>query len=116
MKRIYFIGAVASAFVIGFFVGCGDEMLNGADGAQRYVYEVSEANVTGNGDVIDVPILKVGREGGGGRDMATVAVYGSGYGSNNTWRMLTFVELSEGQVKVNHDEYRSHYYRVVVVY
>lgn len=116
MKRIYFIGAVASACVIGFFVGCGDEMLNGADGAQRYVYEVSEANVTGNGDVIDVPILKVGQEGGGGRDMAMVAVYGSGYGSTNTWRMLTFVELSEGKVKVNHNEYRSHYYRVVVVY
>jgi len=116
MKRIYFIGAVAGAFAIGFFIGCGDEPLNGADGAQRYVYEVSEANVTGNGDVINVPVLKVGQEGGGGRDMASVAVYGSGYGSNNTWLMLTYVELREGKVKIRHDEYQSHYYRVVVVY
>jgi len=116
MKRALFIGAVASAFVIGFFIGCGDELVNGADGAQRYVYEVSEANVTGNGDVINVPLLNVGQEGAGGRDMAMVAVYGSGYGSNNTWRMLTFVELSEGKVAINHDEYRSHYYRVVVIY
>lgn len=116
MKRIYFIGAVAGAFVLGFFVACGDEPLNGADGAQRYVYEVSEANVTGNGDVIDVQVLNVGQEGGGGRDMASVVVYGSGYGSNNTWRMLTFVELKNGQVKINHNEYSSHYYRVVVIY
>lgn len=116
MKRLYFIGAVASAFVIGFFVGCGDEMLNGADGAQRYVYEVTEANVTGNGDVIKVPILNVGQAGAGGRDMAMVAVYGNGYGTGDTWKMLIDVELGEGEVTINHDEYRSHYYRVVVVY
>jgi hypothetical protein len=116
MKKLLFTGAVASAFVLGFFIGCGDEMVSGADGAQRYVYEVSEANVTGNGDIINVPVLKVGQEGGGGRDMAMVAVYGSGYGQNNQWRMLTYVNLREGKVEINHSEYQSHYYRVVVIY
>jgi hypothetical protein len=116
MKRIYFVGAVAAVFALGFFAGCGDEIVNGAGSGQRYVYEVSEANVTGNGDVINVPVLKVGQAGDLGRDMAMVAVYGSGYGSSAIWRMLTFVELSEGKVRVNHNEYPSHYYRVVVVY
>jgi hypothetical protein len=118
MKKVYFTAAVVGAFLIGFYVGCGDEV-DGTVGAERYVYEVSEANVTGAGDFIDVPTLKVGHEGEGGRDMAQVAVYGSGYGRNNRWRMLYDVDLMEGRVKIEAGEgaeYPSYYYRVVVIY
>ena len=115
MKKAYFTGAVVGAFLIGFFVGCGDEV-DGTVGAERHVYEVSEANVTGAGGFIDVPTLKVGQEGAGGRDMAQVAVYGSGYGQNSRWRMLYDVELMEGKVKIDPDEHSSYYYRVVVIY
>lgn len=117
MKKAYFMLAVVGAFLIGFFVACGDEMYSAS--IQRYVYEVTEANVTGAGGFIDVPILKVGQEGDGGAEMAIVAVYGSGYTSNNQWRMLNEVTLSEGKVKINAgqgSEYPSHYYRVVVIY
>jgi hypothetical protein len=113
MKKAYFTAAVVGAFLIGFFVGCGDEV-DGTVGAERYVYEVSEANVTGAGGFIDVPTLQVGQEGTGGGDMAQVAVYGSGYGQNNRWRLLTDLELSERKVKVDTEEYRSYYYRVVI--
>ncbi len=115
MKKAYFTAAVVGAFLIGFFLGCGDEV-DGTVGAERYVYEVSEANVTGAGGFIDVPTLQVGQEGTGGGDMASVVVYGSGYGQNNRWRMLDFVELSDRKVKVQTDEYPSYYYRVVVIY
>ncbi|NIT35837.1 MAG: hypothetical protein GTN49_04955 [candidate division Zixibacteria bacterium] len=118
MKKAYFTAAVVGAFLVGFYVGCGDEMA-GTVGAERYVYEVSEANVTGAGGLIDVPTLQVGQEGAGGRDMAQVAVYGSGYGQNNRWRMLYDVDLMEGKVKIKAGkgaEYPSYYYRVVVIH
>ncbi len=118
MKKVYFTAAVVGAFLVGFFLGCGDEV-NGTVGAERYVYEVSEANVTGADGFIDVPTLKVGQKGEGGRDMAQVAVYGSGYGHSNRWRMLYDVDLMEGKVKIEAGqgaEYPSHYYRVVVIY
>jgi hypothetical protein len=117
MQKAYFILAVVGAFLIGFFVACGDEVYSAS--IQRYVYEVTEANVTGAGGVIKVPVLKVGQEGDGGREMAMVAVYGSGYTRNNQWRMLNEVDISEGEVKINAgqgSEYPSHYYRVIVIY
>ena len=114
MKKLYLVAVVVGAFLVGYFVGCGDEIYSA--NIQRIVYEVPEGNVTGAGGVIKVPILKVGKEGEGGREMAMVVVYGSGYGQNNQWRMLNEVELKEGEVKVDWREYQSHYYRVVVVY
>jgi len=116
MKKGYFVAAVVGAFVIGFYIGCGDEMLPAAEGAQRIVVEVSEANLTGNGGYVDIPVVNVGTEGNGGRDMASVVVYGSGYGQNNRWRMITGIELSQGKVKIDPNEYGSFYYRVVVVH
>lgn len=117
MNRLYLVTAVVGAFLVGYFVGCGDEIYSA--NIQRYVYEVSEANVTGAGGVIKIPVLKVGQEGAGGGDMAMVVVYGSGYGHNNRWRALSDVELAEGEVKINAGqggEYPSYYYRVVVIY
>jgi hypothetical protein len=117
MYKAYFILAVVGAFLLGFFLACGDELYS--SNIQRIVYEVSEANVTGAGGVIKVPALKVGQEGGGGGDMAMVLVYGSGRNSNNQWVLLNEVTLSEGEVKINAGqggEYPSYYYRVVVIY
>ncbi len=115
MNRAFFIAAVVGAFVLGYFIGCGDEMLPAANVA-RYVHEVSEANVTANGGVINVPEIHVGQAGGGGANMAQVVVYGSGYGGNDRWRMLSDVEVFEGKVKVNTNEWPSYYYRVVVIW
>lgn len=114
MGKIYLVAAIVGAFLVGYFVGCGDEIYSA--NIQRIVYEVPEGNVTGAGGVIDVPVLKVGQEGGGGRDMAMVVVYGSGRGQNNRWGMLNEVTLSEGKVTINTGEYGSYYYRVVVIY
>ena len=117
MQKTYFVLAVVGAFLIGFFVACGDEVYSAS--IQRYVYEVSEANVTGAGGVIKVPVLNVGQEGDEGREMPMVAVYGSGYSRNNHWLMLNEVELSQGEVKIkvgSQAEYPSYYYRVVVIY
>jgi hypothetical protein len=114
MKKTYFILAVVGAFLIGLFVACGDEVYSAS--IQRYVYEVTEANVTGADGVIKVPVLKVSQEGDGGRETAMVVVYGSGRNRNNQWRMLNEVDLSEGEVRVNPGEHESYYYRVVVIY
>jgi len=115
MKKAYLIAAVAGAFFGGYLFGCGDEVY-GSD-IQRYVYEVSEANVTGAGGKITVPVLQVGQEGGGGRDMGMVVVYGSGRGQNNRWQMLLNVDLREGEVWVDPNEGGgNYYYRVVVIY
>lgn len=116
MKKFYFTAAVVGAFLVGFYVGCGDEV-NGTVGTERYVYEVSEANVTGAGGYVDVPTLNVGEAGvSGARNMASVVVYGNGRGKNNRWIMLSRPVLSEGRVWIDHDEHESHYYRVVVIY
>jgi hypothetical protein len=117
MKKAYLVAVVVGAFLVGYFVGCGDEVYSSS--IQRIVYEVTEANVTAAGGVIKVPVLNVGQEGGGGGDMAMVLVYGSGYNKNNSWRLLNEVDLAEGEVKINAGpgaEYPSHYYRVVVIY
>lgn len=114
MTKAFVITALVAAFLIGYFVGCGDEIYS--SNIQRIVYEVTEANVTGAGGVIKVPALKVGQEGGGGADMAMVLVYGSGRSGNNEWRLLNEVDLAEGEVTVNTQEHESYYYRVVVIY
>ncbi|MGD8718446.1 MAG: hypothetical protein PVH29_06435 [Candidatus Zixiibacteriota bacterium] len=116
MKKYFFTAGVIGAFLIGYFLGCGDEMLEGADGVQRTVYEVSEANLTGNGGYISIPDLHVGEAGSGGNDMAMVIVYGSGRGGNNEWKMLFSTILSEGRVWVDSGEYESFYYRAVVIH
>ncbi|UCH78482.1 MAG: hypothetical protein JSU81_00615 [Candidatus Coatesbacteria bacterium] len=115
MKKISLIAAVAGAFLGGYLLGCGDEIY-GSD-IQRYVYEVSEANVTAAGGKITVPVLHVGQEGEGGGDMGIVAVYGSGRGRNNRWQILLNVDLREGEVWVDPNEGGGNYfYRVVVIY
>ncbi len=117
MKKAYLVTVVVGAFLVGYFVGCGDEVYSSS--IQRIVYEATEANVTAAGGVIKVPVLNVGHEGDGGGEMAMVLVYGSGYNKNNQWRMLNEVTLSEGEVKINAGrsaEYPSYYYRVVVIY
>ena len=86
-----------------------------ADENQRYVYEVSEANLTGTGGYVDVPMLHVGTAGQGGRSMPLVLVYGNGRNENDIWRMLVNIEVSEEKVKVDPQEYPSYYYRVVVL-
>ncbi len=115
MARWRFAAAVVGAFVVGYFFGCGDELFP-AEGAQRYVYEASEANVTGAGGVIPAAAVHVGHAGSGGVNMSQVVVYGSGYNNNDTWRMLLDVDVSEGKVKVDTGEYPSYYYRVVVIW
>ena len=115
MPKIRFTAAVIGAFLAGYFFGCGDELFS-AEGAQRFVYEASEANVTGAGGVIEAPQVHVGHEGSGGANMSQVIVYGSGYGNNDTWRTLSNVDISEGEVKVDTNEYPSYYYRVVAVW
>jgi hypothetical protein len=115
MTKAFVVISLVGAFLVGYFVGCGDEIY-GTNGVQRYVYEVSEANVTGAGGVIKVPVLNVGKEGRGGGDMAMVLVYGSGRGGNNHWHLLGEVTLSQGEVEINSKEYESYYYRVVVIY
>ncbi|MEE9456566.1 MAG: hypothetical protein V3W11_05400 [bacterium] len=114
MKKAYLVTVVVGAFLVGYFVGCGDEVYSSS--IQRIVYEATEANVTAAGGVIKVPVLNVGQEGGGGGEMAMVLVYGSGRNRSNQWRMLNEVTLSEGEVKINTREYESYYYRVVVIY
>ena len=114
MKRILFFTAVVASFVIGYFAGCGDEPLPAAE-TGRTVYEVSEANVTGNGGVVDAPVVKVGQEGQGGASQSLVEVYASGYSGTNHWRPLVNVEVYAGKVKIDPDEYPSYYYRVVVI-
>jgi hypothetical protein len=114
MKKAYLVAVVVGAFLVGYFLGCGDEVYSSS--IQRIVYEATEANVTGAGGVIKVPVLNVGQEGGGGGDMAMVLVYGSGRNKSNQWRMLNEVTLSDGEVKINTREYESYYYRVVVIY
>ncbi len=114
MKTAKFIAAIVVTFVVGYYIGCSDEMLPAAE-TQRYVYEVSEANVTGAGGYVDVPVLHVGAAGQGGRSMPLVLVYGSGRGGNDVWQMLVNVEVSEEKVKVDPQEYPSYYYRVVVL-
>ena len=116
MKKGYFVAAVAGAFLVGYFVGCSDEYAPAAEGAQRYVYEVSEANLTGAGGDVNVPVMHVGHLGNGGANMAQVTAYGSGYGNTDRWRMLVKVELVEGAVHLDSNEYPSYYYRVVVVW
>jgi hypothetical protein len=114
MKKAYLVAVVVGAFLVGYFVGCGDEIYSSS--IQRIVYEATEANVTGAGGVIKVPVLSVGQEGDGGGDMAMVVVYGSGRSKTSQWRMLNEVTLSEDEVNINTREYESYYYRVVVVY
>lgn len=115
MRRLVFVLAVAAAFVAGYFFGCGDELLPAAT-VSRYVHEVSEANVTGNGGVVNVPEIKVGQTGDGGADMPAVIVYGSGYAGNNHWKSLSDFEVYEGKVRINTNEWPSYYYRVVVIW
>ena len=114
MKKAYLVTVLVGAVLVGYFIGCGDEVYSSS--IQRYVYEATEANVTGAGGVIKVPVLNVGQEGDGGGDMAMVVVYGSGRNRSNQWRMLNEVNLSEGEVEINTKEYESYYYRVVVIY
>jgi hypothetical protein len=115
MKKVYFMLAVVGAFLVGFFVACGDELYS--SNIQRIVYEVSEANVTAAGGYIDVPVLHVGTAGkSGAGEMASVVVYGNGRGANNQWTMLTSTVLHEGRVWIEYREYESYYYRVVAVY
>jgi len=114
MKRVTLWAAIVGAFLAGYFIGCHDEVLPAAE-TSRTVYEVSEANLTGNGDVIEGAAIHVGMEGEGGAAMSSVIVYGSGYSSNNHWRMLLDVDISEGRVKIDSQEYPSKYYRVVVI-
>lgn len=115
MNKMYFTAAVVGAFLSGYFVGCGDEVYSSS--IQRIVYEVSEANVTGAGGYIDVPTLHVGTAGkSGAGEMASVVVYGNGRGPSNQWKMLVSTVLHEGRVWIEHREYESYYYRVVVIY
>ncbi len=114
MNKAVFLAAVAGAFVAGYFLGCGDELLPAAETA-RTVYEVSEANVSGSGGVITAAAVRVGQEGQGGAVMSSVAVYGSGYSGTNHWRPLFDVDIYEGKVKIDPGEYPSYYYRVVVI-
>ena len=114
MKKGWYVVAVTAAFVAGYFVGCSDEELPAAE-TSRTVYEVSEANVTGNGGLISAAAVHVGTEGQGGGAMSSVAVYGSGDSGTNRWRLLVDVELAEGKVQIQPSEYPSYYYRVVVI-
>ena len=115
MKKAYLVTVVVGAFLVGYFVGCGDEVYSSS--IQRIVYEVSEANVTGAGGYIDVPALHVGTAGkSGAGEMASVVVYGNGRGPSNQWTMLASTVLHEGRVWIEHQEYESYYYRVVVIY
>ncbi len=115
MTKAFLITALVAAFLIGYFVGCGDEIYS--SNIQRIVYEVTEANVTGAGGFIDVPALHVGKVGEpSAGEMASVVVYGNGRGPSNQWTMLTSTVLHEGRVWIDPSEYESYYYRVVVVY
>lgn len=114
MKRLTLGMAIGAAFLAGYFSGCHDEELPAAE-TSRTVYEVSEANLTGNGDVIEASAIHVGTEGSGGAAMSLVAVYGSGYSSNNHWQLLYEMDVSEGRVKINPQEHPSRYYRAVVI-
>jgi len=114
MNKSVFLAAVVASFVAGYFFGFGDEPLPAAE-TVRTGYEATEANVTGNGGVINTPAVHVGTEGGGGAVMSAVVAYGSGYSGTDHWRSLINVEVYQGKVKIDPDEYPSYYYRVVVI-
>jgi hypothetical protein len=115
MKKAYLVTVVVGAVLVGYFIGCGDEIYSSS--IQRIVYEVSEANVTAAGGYINVPALHVGKVGEtSAGEMASVVVYGNGRGPSNQWTMLASTVLHEGRVWIDHNEYQSYYYRAVVIY
>ncbi len=112
IKSIIICVAVIILFT---FLGCTDPV-GSSTGSGRYVVEVSEANLTGAGGVVSVPEITVGASGDGGAVMPGVIVYGNGRDQDDTWcEVMDSTVISEGQVKIEPNEYPSYYYRVVVI-
>jgi len=97
-------------------LSCGDTIYP-ENMAKRYVYEVSEADITGHGGYIDITEL-VGITGTGSeKEMPVVMVYGDKRSQGISWEPLSgyAYHLEEGKIFIETTNGNSYYYRIVVI-
>lgn len=112
---ILFAFVFSTAFV---FSGCEADTVLPAEGTyvQRYIMEITEANLTGQGGKVDMPSLSVSVPGGDQNRMPMVLVYGDKR-RDNEWQRLevSAYKFYEGTIEIDPNVGQSSYYRIVVL-
>jgi len=118
MKKPFkvFLGLWILCLVVG--LSCEQDTILPPEGTyvQRYVQQITEANLSGQGGVVDMPSLSVSPPGGIPQRMPMVLVYGDNR-SSSEWSLLSAdaYYFSEGQIHIDPTIGNSGVYRILVL-
>lgn len=114
--REVIVVSVLFVMAIGFLMmGCGDEISPTAF-ARRTVYEVTQANITGNGNNVEIEELIGIFDVGGEQEMPAITIYGRDE-TDDYWEIENRLdyEIRDGLIHWNPAEPNYQYYRIVVI-